>query len=183
SPMKLALFLLLVPAVVAAQQPADAGFKPVSIQEAVALAQQNAPSAVQAHNAISNAAGTLRTTRNQLFPTLSGSLGHSQGAGQQLTNEGALVRRVSTPSYSTGLNASYTVFDGGKRVYDIRARRADLNAAEVSESATMFNLALQVKQQYYAILAAREAETASRIALDLARQQLAAAAARVKAGA
>jgi outer membrane protein len=181
--MKLAFALLLVPALLAAQQPADAGFKPVSIQEAVTLAQENAPSAVQARNAISNAAGTLRTTRNQLFPTLSGSLGHSQGAGQQLTNEGALVRRVSTPSYSTGLNASYTVFDGGKRVYDIRARRADLTAAEVAEDATKFNLALQVKQQYYAILAAREAETASRIALDLAQQQLSAAAARVKAGA
>lgn len=181
--MKLALSLLLVPAVVVAQQSSDAGFRPISIQEAVTLAQQNAPSAVQARSAISNAAGTLRTTRNQLFPTLSASLGHSQGAGQQLTNEGALVRRVSTPSYSTGLSANYTVFDGGKRVYDIRARRADLNAAEVSESATKFNLALQVKQQYYAILAAREAETASRIALDLARQQLAAAAARVKAGA
>jgi len=182
--MKLALSLLLIPAVVVAQQAStDAGFKPVSVQEAVALAQENAPSAVQARNAISNAAGTLRTTRNQLFPTLSGSLGHSQGAGQQLTNEGALVRRVSTPSYSTSLSASYTVFDGGKRVYDIRARRADLDAAEVAESATKFNLALQVKQQYYAILAAREAESASRIALDLAQQQLSAAAARVKAGA
>lgn len=181
--MKLALSLLLVPAVVVAQQSADAGFKPVSVQDAVALAHENAPSAIQARNAINNAAGTLRTTRNQLFPTLSGSLGHSQGAGQQLTNEGALVRRVSTPSYSTGLNASFTVFDGGKRVNDIRARRADLAAAEVAEDATTFNLALQVKQQYFAILAAREAETASRIALDLAQQQLSASAARVKAGA
>jgi outer membrane protein len=183
--MKLVLALLVAPAIALAQQPAaDAGFKPVTVNEAVALAHQNAPSAVQARSSIANAAGTLRTTRNQLlFPTLSGSLGHSQGAGQQLTNEGALVRRVSTPSYSTGLSASYTIFDGGKRVYDIRARRADLNAAEVSESATRFNLALQVKQQYYAILAAREAETASQIALDLARQQLAASVARVNAGA
>jgi outer membrane protein len=181
--MKLALALLLVPAVVVAQS-VDAGFKPVSVQEAVSLAHENAPSAIQARNAIGNAAGTLRTTRNQLyFPTLSGSLGHSQGAGQQLTNEGALVRRVSTPSYSTGLNASYTLFDGGKRVYDTRARRADLEAAEVAEDATKFNLALQVKQQYFAILAAREAESAARIALDLAQQQLNASVARVKAGA
>ena len=182
--MKLALALLvLAPAVAIAQQSTDAGFKPVSLQEAVGLAQQNAPSAVQARVAIENAEGTISTTRNQLFPTLSASLGHSQGAGQQLTNEGALVRRVSTPSYSTGLSANYTVFDGGRRIYDLRARRADLAAAEVSESATKFNLALQVKQQYYAILAAREAEAAARAALDLASQQLAASTARVKAGA
>ncbi|HET9425155.1 MAG TPA: TolC family protein [Gemmatimonadaceae bacterium] len=183
--MKLALVLLVIaPAILAAQQPAaDAGFKPISLQQAVALAQQNAPSAVQSRGAIENAAGTLRTTKNQLFPTLTGSLGHSQGAGQQLTNEGALVTRVSRPNYTTGLNASYTVFDGGKRVNDIRARRADLEAAEVAASATTYNLSLQVKQQYYAILAAREAETASRAALDVAQQQLAAAVARVNAGA
>jgi outer membrane protein len=184
--MKLSFALLLVPAVVVAQQQsADAGFKPVSVQEAVSLAQENAPSAVQARNAIGNAAGTLRTTRNQLyFPTLSGSLGHSQGAGDRLDNNtGRLVPYASTPQYSTGLSASYTIFDGGKRVYDVRARRADLEAAEVAEDATKFNLALQVKQQYFAILAAREAETASRIALDLAQQQLGASVARVKAGA
>jgi outer membrane protein len=189
--MKLSFALLLVPAVVvpstssgqAAQQPADAGFKPVSVQEAVSLAHENAPSAIQARGAISNAAGSVRTTRNQFFPTVSGSLGHSQGAGETVNNEGALVRRVSTPSYSTGLSANYTLFDGGKRTYDVRARRADLAAAEVSESATKFNLALQVKQQYYAILAAREAEVASLIALDLARQQLSASVARVTAGA
>lgn len=183
--MKLALSLLiLLPALAVAQQSAsDAGFKPITLQDAVAMAQENAPAAVQSRGAIENAAGTLRTTKNQLFPTLTGSLGHSQGAGQQLTNEGALVTRVSRPNYTTGLNASYTVFDGGKRVNDIRARRADLEAAEVAASATTYNLSLQVKQQYFAILAAREAESASRAALDVAQQQLAASVARVNAGA
>ena len=184
--MKLALSLLVIAPVIAiAQQPvADAGFKPVSLSDAVSMAQLNAPSAVQAQGAIENASGTLRTTRNQLFPTLNGSLSHSQGAGDRLDqNTGRLVSFSSQPQYSTSLNASYTIFDGGRRVSDIRARRADLVAAEVSQSATQFNIALQVKQQYYAILAAREAETASRIALDLARQQLDAASARVKAGA
>jgi outer membrane protein len=181
--MKLALSLLLVPAVAFAQQSSDAGFKPVSLQEAVSLAQQNAPSAVQARGAIENAEGTIVTTRNQFFPTLTGTLSHSQGAGQVFDNTNQLVPRISKPQYSTGLNANYTLFDGGKRVYDLRARRADLSAAEVSESATKFSLALQVKQQYFAILAAREAEAAARLALDLARQQLDAASTRVKAGA
>jgi outer membrane protein len=181
--MKLALSLLLVPAVAFAQQSSDAGFKPVSLQEAVSLAQQNAPSAVQARGAIENAEGTIVTTRNQFFPTLTGTLSHSQGAGQVFDNTNQLVPRISKPQYSTGHNASYTLFDGGKRMYDRRARRADLSAAEVSESATRFSLALQVKQQYFAILAAREAEAAARLALDLARQQLDAASTRVKAGA
>jgi outer membrane protein len=184
--MKLVLSLLIAPAVLLAQQPAaaDAGFKPVSLQDAVALAQQNAPSAVQARGAIENAENSVSTTRLQMFPTLSASMSHSRGSGQ--TNDpttGAIVTRVNKPVYSDGLSLSYTLFDGGKRIYDLRSRRADLAAAEVSESATKFNLALQVKQQYFAILAAREAEAAARLALDLAQQQLDASSARVRAGA
>lgn len=184
--MKLALSLLaFAPAIVLAQQasPTDAGFKPVSLQEAVAMAQQNSPTAVQARGAIENAEGTIETTKMQFFPTLSGSLGHSQGAGKAFDSRNELVDRVSKPQYSTGLNASYTLFDGGKRANDLRARRADLTAAEVAEDATKYNLSLQVKQQYFAILAAREAESAARIALDIATQQLAASVARVNAGA
>ena len=182
--MKLALSLLLVPAVVLAQQSADAGFKPVSLQEAVALAQQNSPSAVQARGAIENAENSVSTTRFQLFPTLSASAGRSSGSGQ--TNDpttGQIVTRVNRTNYSDGLSASYTLFDGGKRIYDLRARRADLAAAEVAEAATAFNVSLQVKQQYFAILAAREAEAAAKLALDLASQQLDASSARVRAGA
>jgi outer membrane protein len=183
--MKLALSLLIVvPTLLCAQQPTDAGFTPITLPDAVALAQKNAPSAVQARGAIENAEGTVTTTYNQFFPTLTGTLGHSQGAGQRLDpTSGRLVNTVSQPQYSTGLNSSLTIFDGGKRVFDLRARKADLASAEVAESATKFNLALQVKQQYYAILAAREAESAARGSLDLANQQLAASIARVRAGA
>jgi outer membrane protein len=182
--MKLVISLFLaVPAVLLAQSPTEAGFKPISLQEAVELAQKNSPTAVQARGAIENAEGAVSTAFNTFFPTLSGSLGHSQGAGQVLDNAGKLIPRVNKPQYSTGLNSSLVVFDGGKRVYDLRARKADLASAEVSESATKFNLALQVKQQYYAILAAREAEGVARGALDLANQQLAVSIARVRAGA
>jgi outer membrane protein len=181
--MKLVFSLLVVPAILAAQQPSDAGFAPILLPDAVALAQKNSPTAVQARGAISNAEGVVSTTYNQLVPTLTGTLGHSQGAGQVLDNGGKLIPRISQPQYSTGLSASYTIFDGGKRIYDLRARKADLNSAQVSEEATKYSVALQVKQQYYAILAAREAESAARLALDLANQQLTTSIARVRAGA
>jgi outer membrane protein len=182
--MKLAFALfLVVPAILSAQQSSDAGFKPISLQEAVTLAQTNSPTAVAAHGAIQNAEGTVSTTYNSFFPTLTGSLGHSQGAGQVLDNAGKLIPRISQPQYSTSLNTSLTLFDGGKRVYDLRARKADLASAEVSEVATKFSVALQVKQQYFAILAARESESAAKVALDLANQQMSAATARVRAGA
>lgn len=182
--MKLVLSLLAVPAIALAQQSPVAGFKPVSLDEAVTMAQQNSPTAIQARGAIENAQGAVTTTKFQLFPTLSSSLGMSGGTGQTFDQStGAIVTRVNRTQYSNGLSLSYTLYDGGRRRSDLRARRADLEAAEVSESATRFNLSLQVKQQYFAILAAREAEAAARLALDLARQQLAASTARVRAGA
>jgi outer membrane protein len=181
--MKRFLPAVFLPALLVAQQPSDAGFRPISLQDAVALAQKNAPAAVQAQGAIQNARGTVKTTYNQFFPTLSGSLGHSQGAGQVLDNGGKLIPRVSRPQYSTSLAANYTLWDGGKRVYDLRARNADLDALEVAADATQFTLALQVKQQYFAILAARESEAAAKLALDLAQQQLDASVAKVRAGA
>jgi outer membrane protein len=150
----------------------------------VAHPPPNAPAANQARRAHENAENSVSTTRLQMFPTLNASMSHSRGSGQ--TNDpttGAIVTRVNKPVYSDGLSLSYTLFDGGKRIYDLRSRKADLTAAEVSESATKFNLALQVKQQYFAILAAREAEAAAGLALDLAQQQLDAARARVRAGA
>jgi outer membrane protein len=181
--MKLAFSMLIVlPAILSAQQPTDAGFKPITLQDAVTRAENSSPTAVAARGAIQNAEGTVSTTYNQFFPTLTGSLGHSQGAGQVLDNAGKLIPRISQPQYTTNLATSLTLFDGGKRVSDLRARRADLASARVSEASTKFNVALQVKQQYFAILAARESESAARLALDLANQEMAAATARVRAG-
>ena len=181
--MKLALIALFIPAVVAAQN-ATTIFKPISLQEAIELAHRNSPSAVQARGAIDNAAGQVKTTFNTYFPTVSASAGQSQSAGPRPNTDGTITPYVARPwSYSTGLSTRLTLFDGGKRKFDLDARRAELRSAETSESAVRFNIALQVKQQYYAILASREAESAARIALDIAQQQLDAARARVNAGA
>ena len=65
----------------------------------------------------------------------------------------------------------------------LRARKADVAAAEASETAQEFNIALNVKQQYNAILAAKEQEAAARAQLALAEQQLQVSIARVNAGA
>ena len=86
-------------------------------------------------------------------------------------------------SYSTGLNASMRVFDGGRNWSQISQSKADVGAAEANDLAQRFNVALQVKTQYYAILAARESEAAAATQLGQAKAQLQAAAARVRAGA
>jgi outer membrane protein len=75
------------------------------------------------------------------------------------------------------------LFDGGRNWSEINRSKADVRAAEASEVAQRFDVSLQVKTQYYAILAARESESAAQSQLDLAQQQLRAASAKVQAGA
>jgi len=85
-------------------------------------------------------------------------------------------------SYSSGLNASLQLFDGGRRFFDIRKNKADVNAAEAAEVTQRYQVGLQVKQQYYNILAARESQSAAQSQIDLANQQLKSASLRLRAG-
>lgn len=189
--MKSVLVLLALPAVVAAQQPAaslpqpvDSALHPISQQEAVRLAQQNAPAAVAARGQMRTANSAIRSAYGAFMPSLSFSMGQSRTGGQRFDNQGNIVNWVGQPwSYSTGINSSINLFDGGKRFADLHARRADLGSAEANETAQRFNIALQVKTQYAAILAARESEAAAQSQLEQAEQQLRAASARVMAGA
>ena len=74
------------------------------------------------------------------------------------------------------------MFDGGRRFYDLGAARASVDAAEANYVTQRFNVALNVKQQYYNVLAARESESAALAQLEQAEQQLRSATARVTAG-
>jgi len=82
-----------------------------------------------------------------------------------------------------GLSSNLEIFDGFRRWNDLKAREADVDAAEANEVTQRFSIALQVKREYANILAARESEAAARAQLEQADAQLQAAVARVRAGA
>lgn len=182
------LLAAIAPATLAAQ---DA--RPISLEEAVRQARRNAPASVQARNSIRVAAGTVRQRYAAFFPSLSFSSGVSEANGFRLAqvadpnNPGSFIsepRPFAQPwSGSHGLNANLTLFGGGSRYFDLRQSQAQLDAAEASEVAQDFTIALQVKQQYYAVLAAREQRSAAQRQLESAEQQLRASTARVQAGA
>jgi outer membrane protein len=191
--LKSSLLLLAIPCLVqgiGAQENAptalgDTSVHQISLQEAVRLAQENAPVAVQARGQIRNAESAVRSAYGQYLPSLNFSAGQSRTMGQRLNqNTGKLEDYQAPPwSYRTGLSSSLTLFDGFQRRYTVQARKADVDAAESNEVAQQYNIALQVKTQYTNILAARESEAAARSQLESAEQQLRAASARVQAGA
>lgn len=157
---------------------------PISLEEAVSLAQRNAPAAVQARGQLRTAASAVRSAYGAFLPSLSASANQNKQSGQRFDNLRNQVVTVTNPwNYSAGLSSSIELFDGGRRLADLRAGRADVDAAEANQVAQGYNIAFQVKREYANILAARESEAAAQAQLEQAEAQLRSAVARVQAGA
>jgi outer membrane protein len=118
------------------------------------------------------------------LPTFSVSAGTNHQSGDRFDTQGNLVPFTGNPTnYSTGLSSSLQLFDGGRRFFDVKRTKADVDAAEAGETASKYQVALQVKQQYYNILAARESQSAAQAQIDQAQQQLRSSSLRLRAGA
>jgi outer membrane protein len=180
--------LMLLPAAMMAQ---DA--KPIALEDAVRLARRNSPASVQSRNNIRQNAGLVRQRYAAFLPSLNLSAGLSESEGFNLAqvpdpaNPGSFIS-VPRPfnqdwNGNHGLSAQFQIFSGGARLFQLQQARAQLDAAEAADVAQDFTIALQVKQQYYAVLAAREQRSAAERQLESAEQQLRASTARVQAGA
>ena len=175
--------LLAMPA--AAQDATVAGApRPITLQEAVRLAQRNSPLAVQARGQERNARAAVRSAYAGFIPSLTLTMGTTRNAGDRFdTVRDQVVSSDPTWQYNDGLGANLTLFDGGRRFFDVRTANAGIGSAEANATAQGFRVSLDVGQQYYAALAARESESAARAQLEQAEQQLRASIARLAAGA
>jgi outer membrane protein len=184
---KLIAALLAAPAVLAAQQmPAvmpDTTFHQISLTEALQLAHDNNVSNVTADNAIRTANNSVRSAKAQWLPSLNASAGQSIQQGNRLGQRNEYIDIKSVWAYNTSLSSQMTVWDGGKTRADVRNQQANVAAAQANEVNTEFNVALQVKQAYNAVLAAKESEAAARAQLATAQLQLQTSIAKVNAGA
>ena len=175
-----ALAILAVPAVLLAQDAA----RPITLDEAVRLARQNAPAAVQARNQVRSTAAVVRTRYGAFLPTLSfGGGAQKQNGTRYLVDLDTILPNDAPWRANHSLSSNLDLFSGGRRYFDLLTARANVDAAEATEISQNFAVARDVKQQYFAVLAAREQQAAARVQLEQAQQQLRAAVARVAAGA
>lgn len=158
----------------------------ISLDEAIAMARQNSPDAIQAE-------GTERTSKaarvsaiGAILPSATLSAGHVVQLGGGLTRlnqNGEQVTVAQKPTNNTGLSFNMTLFDGGQRLYDLRTSNFQIAAAEANRVAVKYNVALGVKQQFYAVLAALESQDAAVLQMAQAAEQFKSSVARVRAGA
>ena len=184
-PASLLVALVLAARPLAAQgtvapPPAD-GARPIALDEALALARRNAPGAVQARGEVRASNAAVRSAYAAFIPSLSVNASTARQSPvtpriNQQTGELTSARWALTEGFSANLD----LFNG-RRLFDVRAAKAQVDAAESGEIAQRFQLDLQVKQQYYASLAAAEAERAAVAQLSEAEQQLRVASVRVRA--
>jgi len=174
----------------AAAQASPDSAQPISLAEAVRLAQRNAPALVQARGQERVSRAGVTSAYAAFVPNVSVSL----GGVRQFTSEGSRTRfnpqtgateviPAEPWTYSNGLSLSMDLFDGGRRLFDVGAARANVSASEAAETAQRFAVSLDVQRQYFAALAAHESEAAARAQLAEAEQELRAATSRLAAGA
>ena len=177
-----ALALAIVPALAAAQTGAD-NARPITIDDAVRLAVQYSPATVASRNSERSGEAGVTFAKSQFLPSLTATYSANNQGGTQFI-QGVPVPISGLPwTYQRGLSAGVTVFDGGRNWYNYKAAGASLDAAVASDVSQRYAVALSVKVQYYAILAAREQESAARRQLEEAQQSLQVASAKMQAGA
>ena len=176
------LTLALVPALAAAQSGLDAA-RPISLDEAVRLARQNSPVTIQSRGSLRVGGLTVTNALAQFLPSIGASASAHNANGAYFL-QGQFLPYLGDPwSYGKGYGASLMLFDGGRRWFNYRAAQANQSANVENDVLAQFNVALNVKQQYYAVLAARESEAAAERQLEQAEQDLRVSSAKMSAGA
>jgi outer membrane protein len=173
--------LVFVPAFLPAQN--GDGARPISLDEAVRLAQQNSPLTVTAHNALRTGKLTELNALGQYLPNVNVSYGAQNFSGGTFI-QGALSPYQGLPwNYGKGYSANLLLFDGGQRWFSYKQSQANQDVNIETETVQRYAVATAVKQQYFAVLQARELEGAGASALAAAQVALNTSSARVKVGA
>jgi outer membrane protein len=170
----------------AAPEDSRANPRPLTLQEAVDLAQRASPAAVQAKGQERIASAGNRSAVAAFLPGLSLSAGATRNypSGEVTTRveNGVVVVVPGQPwSFNGSVGANVDLFDGGARYFEIRRARAAAGAAAAGAVSERYAIALDVKQRYFDVLAARESEAAAQAQLAQAEWQFRAAVARVQA--
>jgi|GEM_PF-1579437 len=128
----LALLLAAAPAYLDAQDTVPRG-EPLSLQQAMAAAEENNPQYRRALTEIGTAEAEVRRARGAFLPEVSASLQVGGSYNRRLTGEGQfgevvprdepLIIKGSDTRQNIGLNA-LNLYDGGQRRRDLRAARA-----------------------------------------------------------
>ena len=154
--------------------PVDTAARLITLDEAIALARQNAPSIIAAQGQRRTGAAGVRSAYARV-PADVRPVGEARTGvcpprahAPSVENGQIVILPVDPWSYNIGYSASLDLFDGGQRFFDLQQAKARRTTAEASEVTEHFATTLAVSEQYFNVLAAHEAEAAAKAQLDQA---------------
>lgn len=165
----------------AGRAPGASQERQISLNEAISLARRNNPSTVQARGAERAGKAAIRSAYGAFLPSISLSAGASkQSGGRSVIDTLTGTAAGRNWNYSNGFSVNALLFDGA-RFSGLSAAKSDLEVAKATTIAQDYSISLQVAQQYYAALMARESQLAAAAQLKQAEEQLNAATRRYQA--
>lgn len=160
---------------------ADTSIPRVTLSEALERAARLDPNYVAASRQVDDAAWFRRSAMSVFFlPTLTATTSATRYSSD-IFNIG--TGQESRQIVDARLEASYDLFRGGSKFYDLRRARAELDGAQAGERQARYASALLTESDYYDVLAQQELTRVARERLRRADEQLAVARARVLSGA
>ncbi|MBD3335375.1 MAG: hypothetical protein GF355_07645 [Candidatus Eisenbacteria bacterium] len=179
SGMLLWSFWLLGVAAATAQDPdpaasgAPSGPRTVTLDQALELAHEHSPLLQQARAELQTSRAAVRTAYGAFLPSLSGGSSYSRASRQRYDpNTDRTVSAGSSESYSTSLSSSLDLFNGGRRLADLRGAKASRAAAKYALAGERADLELSVKQAFFTALSAQDLVRVERERLERAETQL-----------
>lgn len=180
--LTIALALLLAAPTVATPQVASGQeFPEVTLAEALRRAASLDPNYVAALHEVGDA-NWRRVAAYSAFVTPAVDFqSTSTTFSSDIFNVG--TNRVTDRIVDAQLRASYDIFRGGGKFFDLWSARAGLKSARANERQARFESALQTESDYYAVVAKRELTRVASERVRRAEEQLSVARARVVSGA
>ncbi len=173
--------LLAVPAAATAQEAAGQEFPEVTLAEALRRAASLDPNYVAALNEVGDA-NWRRVAAYSAFLTPAVTFqSTSTTFSSDIFNVG--TNRLTDRIVDARVSASYDIFRGGGKFFDLWSARAGLRSARANERQARFESALQTESDYYAVVAERELTRVASERVRRAEEQLSVARARVVSGA
>jgi outer membrane protein TolC len=145
----------------------------LTVEEAVRIALERNLDLLSGEENIRAARGAKSVAMQGYLPSLSANLGYTRRLDSFITFGGVQfpISDGDKNSYSTTLQLTQNLIDL-RALNSIKAAGRDLNATRLGQQFNRIDLALVVKQQYYALLAAQELASVSDSALALSQREL-----------
>jgi outer membrane protein TolC len=167
--------------------PLAAQGRAVTLEEAIARALRVQPRMIQAQGQVRTADARTRVAQGAYLPNLTASASgadfFSESSRVDPTTGELVVSGTTTRSASTSLNTSLELFDGFRRANDLKAARANADAAAAGLVDARFQQELQTTTTFFDALAAQHLVRVREASLRRAEEQLSVSIARLRAGA